>query len=152
MPLNFRGKTNHTAGIAVDEWFTAGEDLSSAQYYFVMPGSILNEVKLCTCVSIPAPLGVLQNAPTTGQAARVRIYGRTTIAGSPNVSGCNLVYGRWITSGCLGAAATPAAGTCPVFGRWLSATVTNGNTTACGEAFVNCFAPGACAAGLGSYT
>ena len=152
MPVNFRGKTAFMAGVTIDENFVAGADLSSAQYYFVMPGSILNEVKLCTCVADPFPLGVLQNAPTVCQIARVRVFGRTTMAGSPNVSGCNLVYGRWITSGCLGAAATPAAGTCPVFGRWLSATVTNGNTTACGEAFVNCFAPGACAAGLGSYT
>ncbi len=152
MPLNFRGKTTFAAGAAIDENFIAGEDLSSYAGYFVMPGSVLNEVKLCTCISIPAPLGVLQNAPTVCQVARVRVYGRTTIAGSPNTTGCNLVYGRWITSGCLGAAAVPLAGTCPVFGRWLSATVTNTNTTACGEAFINCFAPGACAAALGSYT
>ena len=149
MPLNFRGKSTFLAGAAIDENWTAGEDLSASQYRFVMPGSVLGEVKLCTCVATPYPLGVLQNAPTVGQVARVRVFGRTTIAGSPNISGCDLVWGRWITSGCLGAAATPLAGTCPVFGRWLSATVTNTNTTACGEAFVNMFAPGACAAGLG---
>jgi len=150
MPLNFRNKTAFTAGAQIDEWFIAGEDLSAKAGYFVMPGSILNEVKLCTCISTPIPIGILQNAPTVCQPARVRVFGRTVIAGSPNTTGCDLVYGRWITSGCLGAAATPLAGTCPVFGRWLSDSVVNTKTTACGEAFVNFFAPGACAAGLGS--
>lgn len=151
MPLNFRGKSTFLAGAAIDENFVAGEDLSGKQYYFVAPGSVLNEVRLCTCVATPVPIGILQNAPTVCQIARVRVFGRTTIAGSPNVTGCDLVYGRWITAGCAGAAATPLAGTCPVFGRWMSATVTNTNTTACGEAFVNFFAPGACAAGLGTF-
>lgn len=151
MPLNFRGKSNFSAGLSIDENFTAGEDLSSYAGYFVAPGSVLNEVRLCTCVATPVPIGVLQNAPTVGQVARVRVYGRTTIAGSPNESGCNLKFGRWITAGCAGAAATPLAGTCPVFGRWLSASVAHTTTTACGEAFVNCFAPGACAAGLGTF-
>lgn len=156
MPLNFRNKTvflqstGFQNGVTVDEQFVAGADLSSAQYYFVAPGSVLNEVILCTCVATPNPLGVLQNAPTTGQTARVRVFGRTTITGSPNVSGCNLVWGRWITAGCAGAAAVPLADTCPVFGRWMSATVINTKTTACGEAFINCMAPSACATGLGT--
>lgn len=149
MPLNFRNKTTFLSGAGIDEMFTADEDLSSAQYLFVQPASTVGYVKLCACVSNPYPFGVLQNAPTYGQPARVRVFGRTTMAGSPNTTGCDLKYGRWITAGCAGAAAVPAAGTCPVFGRWTSTTVTNGNTTACGEAFINMFAPGACAAGLG---
>lgn len=55
---------------------TAGADLSTHQYKFVKFDS--GNVILCAAAT-DVPLGVLQNKPTSGQAATVRVLGVTKV-------------------------------------------------------------------------
>ncbi|CAB4145721.1 hypothetical protein UFOVP1219_70 [uncultured Caudovirales phage] len=66
---------------------TASADLSAKQYYFVKLASATT-VAVCSAVT-DKPIGVLQNAPTSGQAAEVCVFGiskisldGTTVAGN----------------------------------------------------------------------
>ena len=63
-----------------DESFVANSDLSAKQYYCVTTGSIATEIKTATGGSGPGVLGVLQNDPTQGEEAAVRIFGITKVA------------------------------------------------------------------------
>ena len=65
---------------------TAAADLSGKQYYFVKLASATT-VNVCSAVT-DKPIGVLQNTPTSGQAAEVTLFGiskinldGTTVAG-----------------------------------------------------------------------
>lgn len=62
----------------MDVSFIAGEDLSSYQYHYVEL-TANNTVKLVTNATTSRPIGVLQNKPTSGQMARVRIMGVTRV-------------------------------------------------------------------------
>lgn len=57
--------------------FTAGADLSTKQFYFVKISGAT--VVLCDTAGEKA-FGVLQNAPKSGQAALVRVFGVTKVA------------------------------------------------------------------------
>ena len=57
--------------------FVAGEDLTAKQYYAVKPGSVLGEVKVANGASNPAPIGILQDSGSTGQAVAVKCHGFT---------------------------------------------------------------------------
>ena len=61
----------------LDKTFIAGEDLTSAQYYFVYI-SADQTVSLCTTSHLDA-IGVLQNDPNTGEEAVVRVLGTSKI-------------------------------------------------------------------------
>ena len=137
---NVRTILRALSGFIADEVFVAGADLSgSGQYRFVGSGSVSGEVVLATGASLPVPLGVLQNAPTVGQIARVRMFGRSTVTACP--AACVLVPGTLITSGSIGTAC--AAGALGVsLGRWLSASTSGSSTT--GEAFINCIGFNSC--------
>jgi len=66
----------------VDISMEAGEDMSSSQYYMV-DVSAADKVDLVDAAT-DAPIGVLQNAPESGQAALVRITGHTkVVVGAP---------------------------------------------------------------------
>ena len=68
--------------------WTAGEDLSSKQYYFVkLSGST---VVACGGAT-DKPIGVLQNAPTSGQAAEVMVIGITKVSSDAALSVGNLI-------------------------------------------------------------
>lgn len=136
---NFRTTVRALAGFVWDEVFTAATDLSANQYRFVSPGSVNGEVILSTGASNPIPWGVLQNAPTAGQPARVRLAGKTTLTACP--AACLLIPGTLITSGSSGTAcAAGALGI--VLGRWLSASISASSTT--GEAMINTIGFSAC--------
>lgn len=63
---------------------TAAADLTAAQYHFVkLDGS--GDVVLCSAAG-EEPLGVLQNAPNTGEPAVVRVDGVTQLVGSTNLA------------------------------------------------------------------
>lgn len=143
MPVNYRNKANFTAGVGIDEIFTAAIDLSAKQFYFVAPGSIVGEVTTSTGASNPVPVGVLQNAPGAAGQARVRVFGTTQLTACAGT--CDVNYGRFVRSSSVGAAEVPAsAGGAFVLGRWLSASVaTNGSSL--GNAFVSCMGLAACA-------
>lgn len=57
--------------------FTASADLSAKQYHFVkLSGN--NTVTVCAAIT-DVPIGVLQNNPTSGQAAEVCLFGVTKV-------------------------------------------------------------------------
>lgn len=140
----FRTQVKANSGLVVDELFTAATDLSSRQYYFVVPSSSPGEVTAATGASNPTPLGVLQNAPTASQLARVRVFGRTQIAASPNA--CDIGWANFITANACGAGIASIQSGCTVLGRWLSASLPSG-TPASGIGFVNCIAFSGCTLG-----
>jgi hypothetical protein len=71
------------SGWAFDETFSASGDLSGYQYRFVaLSTGGDRSVILATGASNPLPIGVLQNAPESGQAAAVRILGITQVYAS----------------------------------------------------------------------
>lgn len=67
----------------------AGEDLSSKQYHFVKM-SANRTVVACSGLT-DVPVGVLQNAPTSGQAAEVTAIGVTKIVGDADLSAGNAI-------------------------------------------------------------
>jgi hypothetical protein len=77
-----------TAG-AVDLTLTASGDLSSSQYRFVQL-SADNTVVICTTIT-DVPVGVLQNKPTSGQAAAIRCAGLSRIECGASLSAGDIV-------------------------------------------------------------
>ena len=70
---------------AVKHTFTAGEDLSAKQYHFVKIDNGDGDV-VAVSAATDRPIGVLQNAPTSGQAADVLIVGGTKIEAGGSAS------------------------------------------------------------------
>ena len=109
----------HDMGIA-DVGFTADTDLTARQYHFVTPASTQGNVKLSTGASNPTVLGVLQNSPSAGQEARVRIVGFSKMVGENGA--CNLTVGTFVTSGSDGQAESMTPSGCPAVARWMGPT------------------------------
>lgn len=104
-----------------DAPFLADVDLTSYQYRFVMPASTAGYVTYATGASNPSPLGVLQNSPSAGQEARVRVFGFSKVVGI-TPSGCGLAYGRYVSCSTTGQAVPTASETGSIiYGRWLDA-------------------------------
>lgn len=61
----------------------AAADLSTKQYYFVKVNSS-GQAALCAAAT-DRPIGVLQNTPTSGQAAEVLVVGGTKIVSSASI-------------------------------------------------------------------
>jgi len=121
--------------------FNAAVNLSTCQYRFVTTGSIQGEVIGTEGASNPAPMGVLQNAPTAACWATVRVFGRTTIIAYP--AACDLLESHYITAnGCGAACKSGSLGI--ALGRWLGASLASGGSTATGTAMINCITPTAC--------
>lgn len=114
-----------------DAPFIADTDLTAKQYYWVTVASTAGYVKIATGASNPTPLGILQNSPSAGQEARVRLLGPSKSIGAN--AACNLAYGTMVVSG-SGAQSETANGFGLVNGRWLSANVTSGSVY--GEVFI----------------
>ena len=66
---------------------TAAADLSSSQYYFVKLASATT-VNVCTAIT-DKPIGVLQNTPTSGQSAVVRIFGLSKMSANGTIAFSN---------------------------------------------------------------
>lgn len=132
---NVRTRLRALGGFTADEFFVAAVDLSvSGVGRWVSPGSVAGEVILATGASNPIPWGVLQNSPTAGKPARVRMFGRSTVTACPGA--CWLKPGTLITSGSIGEITPGVGGACIVtLGRWLTASTAASSTT--GEAFLN---------------
>ncbi len=71
------------ANSAVKITLPAGADLSAKQYYFVKINTSAQAV-LCSGAT-DKPIGVLQNAPTSGQAAEITVVGGTKIVASASL-------------------------------------------------------------------
>lgn len=91
-----------SSGWAFDLPFSACGDLSSKQYYFMMPSTGEGNVITATGASGPAPLGVLQNDPESGLEANVRILGTTKVFANGDTAA--IAYRDFITSGSEGQA------------------------------------------------
>lgn len=78
-----------------DITFSASGDLSAKQYYFMRPASTAKYVFTACGASGAGPIGVLQNDPTSGEEAVVRIYGTTALVCNATTA---ISYGDWLTS------------------------------------------------------
>jgi hypothetical protein len=119
----FRTPVKAAAGLTVDEQFIANGDLSTCQYRFVRLHTVDGEITGANGASNPAPIGVLQNAPTASQKAIVRLFGRTQLTVPANA--CTLQLGSFVSSTtCGGGWHSGASGV--IFGRVVSGSVASG--------------------------
>ena len=82
-----------------DAPFKAGVDLTQKQYYWVAPGSVAGEVIVAVGPSgNPWPLGILQNSPSSGQEAQVRVFGFSKSA-TRATNLCSVAWGRFLLCG-----------------------------------------------------
>ncbi len=115
-----------------DAPFKAGVDLTGKQYYFVAPGSVAGEVIVAVGPSgNPWPLGILQNGPSSGQEAQVRVYGFSKLQCAAGT--CATAWGRWLVCASDGKGqvleteSTLAHGGSPVAARYMdSGTLSSG--------------------------
>jgi hypothetical protein len=113
----------------------AGADLSTKQYTFVKLDSSGQAVAASGATDIP--IGVLQNAPTSGQEAEVLIVGGTKI-----VAGAAIGEGALVGTSAAGKAVALVAGTDTtkyVVGTLLTESAADGNIV---TAVINCANPG----------
>lgn len=113
----------------------AGADLSAKQYTFVKLNASGQAVAAAAATDIP--IGVLQNAPTSGVEAEVLVSGGTKI-----VAGAAIGEGALIGTSATGKAVALVAGTDTtkyVVGTLLTESAADGNIV---TAVVNCAAPG----------
>lgn len=68
---------------------TAAADLSAKQYHFVKLASATT-VNVCTAVT-DVPIGVLQNKPTSGQAAEVCLFGVSKVVADATLAAGNVI-------------------------------------------------------------
>ena len=112
----------------------AGADLSAKQYTFVKVNSSGEAIAAAAATDIP--IGVLQNAPTSGQEAEVLVVGGTKI-----VAGAAISDGAQIGTTSAGKAAALVAGTDTtkyVVGTLLTESAADGNIV---TAVINCANP-----------
>lgn len=86
----------------IDIPLAASGDLNGKQFYWVQPAATARLVEGGTGASGPAPIGVLQNDPASGETANVRVMGSTKLVSS-NASG-NIGYRDFLTCGSDGQA------------------------------------------------
>lgn len=113
---------------------TASADLSAKQYYFVKMSGV-NTVTVCAAAT-EEPIGVLQNAPTSGQAAEVCVVGVTKVSSDAALTAGNLIGTSADGQADLKVWATDV--TEFIVGRML---ITPGAAAGIGTAFVNCAVP-----------
>jgi len=68
---------------------TAAADLSAKQFHFVKLASATT-VNVCDDVA-DVPIGILQNTPTSGQAAEVCIFGISKVVADGNLAAGNII-------------------------------------------------------------
>jgi hypothetical protein len=91
----------------IDITLTANADLDDQQFYFVTASGTAPGVNVSTGASGPAPTGVLQNDPRSGEAATVRILGTTKVIAEADTA---IGYGDYLTSGSSGMAVNNSNG------------------------------------------
>ncbi len=113
----------------------AAADLSSKQYTFVKLDS--SGLVAAAAAATDIPIGVLQNAPTSGQEAEVLVVGGTKI-----VAGAAIGEGALVGTSSAGKAVALVAGTDTtkyVVGTLLTESAADGNIV---TAVINCANPG----------
>jgi len=112
----------------------AGADLSSSQYYFVKLNASGKAVVCSGATDIP--VGVLQNNPTSGQAAEIVVVGLTKVS-----SNAALAIGDLIGTSSDGQADAKTAGTDTTEYVVGTVLVTTGAAGVVASALVNCANP-----------
>ena len=112
----------------------AGADLSTKQYYFV---KLDNNGKAVVCDgATDKPVGVLQNNPTSGQAAEIVVVGLTKVS-----SDAGLTIGAVIGTSADGQADAKTPGTDTTEYVVGTVLVTTGAAGVIGSVLVNCANP-----------
>jgi hypothetical protein len=119
---------------AVSTTFVAGADLSALQYTFVKLNSSGQVIAVAAATDVP--IGVLQNAPLSGQEASVVIVGGTKLVASAAITLPTLMIGT--TSAGKAVALTVSDTTKYALGSLVSASAADGNIV---TAVVNCANP-----------
>lgn len=101
-----------------DVSFIADQDLTAKQYTWVAPASAANTVASANGASNPAPFGVLQNSPSAGQEARVRMAGFSKVW--CGATACIAQWGDYVVVASDGRTERLATAGCPSFGRVVS--------------------------------
>jgi hypothetical protein len=83
--------------------FSASGDLSAAQYRFVTQAGTAKRVIRSTGACNPAPMGILQNDPRSGEEATVCVWGVSKVLADAE-TGTAIAYGDFLTSGSTGMA------------------------------------------------
>lgn len=130
---------SHVLSETGDVAFTADADLTTKQYHFVEAASTAGNVKIATGASNPTPLGVLQNSPSAGNEARVRLFGPSKVVAENGT--CNLTFGKFGFSASDGQFETVTVSSSPFNARYIGA-----NHTAAGSIFGEVFLYGGLAA------
>ena len=122
--------TARNLGIA-DAPFIAGQDFSTCgQYRFVSAGSVVGEVRLATGTCNPVPIGVIQNSPSTGQEATVRVLGYTKLNCEVDGSGSNLAWRNFVYCASDGQGQGACITGSPVNAMYVDTGVTSGSVIA----------------------
>ena len=79
----------YETGLVTIGTLTAAADLSSKQYHFVVLASATT-VNVATAIT-NAPIGILQNNPTSGQQAIVRISGLSKVVADGTLAAANFI-------------------------------------------------------------
>ncbi len=111
--------------------YTASADLSAKQYYFVKISGA-RTVTVCSATT-DIPIGVLQNAPTSGQAAEICVIGHTKVSSDGTIT-----RGAPVGTSADGQAVVYAAGTDTtkyLVGQGLVSVSVAGDIA---EAYINC--------------
>lgn len=117
---------------AVKASFVAGEDLSAKQYHFVELDNGTGNVTVADGAT-DRPIGVLQNAPESGQVAEVLIVGGTKLEAAGTAS-----PGQAVFTTASGTASTLAFGTTGSAAYVLGTFVESAAAGAITTAVINC--------------
>ena len=79
----------YETGLVTIGTLTAAADLSSKQYHFVVLASATS-VNVATAIT-NAPIGILQNAPTSGQSAIVAVSGVSKVVADGTLAAGNFI-------------------------------------------------------------
>jgi hypothetical protein len=121
---------------AVKTTFTAGEDLSAAQFKFVKVDNGTGNV-VAVSGATDRPVGVLQNAPTSGQAAEVTIVGGTKVKAGGSASPGQPLFSNGLAVGVTLAYGTTGSAAF-VVGTFIEVAASGSIVSA----VINCAAPG----------
>ena len=122
-----------SGGYPTDLWFEANGDLSAKQFRFVKMST--TKVIICNGATDTA-IGILQNDPTDGQSAKVRVLGHTKVS-----SAAALSVGLFIGPDSSGQADSKIWGTDKTEYIHGQVTVASGAVNGLAEAVINCATP-----------
>jgi hypothetical protein len=115
----------------------AGENLSAKQFYFVKMSA--DNTVVCCAAATDIPIGVLQNKPTSGDHATVRVLGVSLVAADAALTVPALIGTS--ADGQADAKTSGADTTEYAVGQLLVGTSAGGTTVAYGTATINCMNP-----------